>query len=120
MKTNIVLVGIFFSLFMLVGCNNRVTRRCVSFAELEKRPPFTATVDVIYISKVADTNLFLKDLSIIGIRTQSGEKICIGDPVSEALQMAGFARTLQKGNSYEFPKTWLNYQARAGGAGVKP
>ena len=53
----------------------------------------------------------MKDIAIIGLVTKSGEKFCIGSSGTESNLVVGFARTLQEGRTYEFPKVWLDYKS---------
>jgi len=109
-----VFIAVCISGILLLSCGNREKRVCVPFVDLEKRPSFSAIVDILDTVKMPDTNLVLADSVIIGLQTKSGEKLCIGDPVSNADLLVGFARTLKKGNTYEFPKQWLAYKAQVG------
>jgi hypothetical protein len=92
-----------------IGCHDK--RPVIPFADLERRPTFVATVDVLHGGNPADTNF--DDFYIaIGVHTQSGEKFFIGAYPSERESIAGFALTLQKGQTYEFPKAWVEYKAQ--------
>src|SRR5579883_1055806 len=104
-----ILIALIISL-VVMGCGNHEKRPAVSFNEIEKRAPFTAKVDVLYLGQVANTNLQMKDFVVIGVQSQNGERFCIGDPNLDSNLMPGFARTLKAGQSYEFPKVLLDYK----------
>jgi hypothetical protein len=107
----------FCFLFLLFGaCRRHETRRVIFFRDLQKAPPFVATVDGLEFFKAPDERMSstngssnLVDVCIIGIRTATGEKFCLGSPDFEAKATAEFGRTLEIGKSYEFPKIWLEF-----------
>ena len=108
-------VFVFFGItvLLLIGCRDK--GRGISLADLDKHPAFEATVDRLGAGRPPYTNMSPDgDDVFILVRTQSGEKFSIGNFLSEHDSMAGFARTLQKGKSYEFPRVWLEYKARIG------
>jgi hypothetical protein len=116
MKTYIHLTRVFVALsmvFVLVaGCDQRESRICIPVSDLEARRPFVATVDFVYVGKVPQTNLDLRETVAIGLQMQDGEKLSVGDSVSNVDLLIGFARTLEKGKTYEFPKVWFEYRGK--------
>lgn len=101
----------------LSGCRDK--RRVISFGDLEKLPTFVATVDMLHSGNTANTNV--DDIYIvIGVRTQSGERLSIGNFATERESISGLARTLQQGKSYEFPQVWLEYKSRIGQGTNRP
>jgi hypothetical protein len=110
MKANYILIGVFICGILLISCGWHDKRHVISLADVEKRPPFVATVDVLRSAPFADTNRVSHEFIIIGIKAQSGERLCIGD-LTEADAVVGLGRTLQEGKTYQFPKVWLDYKA---------
>jgi hypothetical protein len=96
--------------FYLTACTRSSVYPHVTFADLENRSPFKATVEAIVIHDFG-----LKDgpepAAFIGLKTEAGDKMGLSE-TRGAKQVVGFARTLKKGAPYEFPKVWLEYKAR--------
>ncbi len=113
---------------MLAGACSTNSRRFLSAAELEQAPSFRALVERVTIENLPEAGL----LVVVDLRKEDGERIAFGEHrqgkraaeaehratggrspiVSEATVrlVADFARTLQKGKSYEFPAVWLEYR----------
>jgi hypothetical protein len=112
-RTPGIVIGFWLSALLLTGCGGRERRLVVPLTQFEERQPFVATVDILYTDQLPDSNMVLRDIVIIGVRTASGEKFNLSNvPGTESDVLVGFARTLQKGKSYEFPKEWLDYKAK--------
>jgi len=95
---------------LVAGCDQRESRICIPVSDLEARRPFVAAVDFVYIGKVPQTNLDLRETVAIGLQIKDGEKISVGDSVSNVDLLISFARTLEKGKTYEFPRAWFEYK----------
>jgi hypothetical protein len=112
----IILAAASLLFFFVDACRVHETRKALFFRDLEQTPTFLATVDKLEFVNMPDpisTNEPTKliDACIIGIRTASGEKLCLGSFNFEAQETGSFGRTLQLGKTYEFPKTWLDYKS---------
>ena len=112
LKPSFALVWPCLYVFMFCGCRPHEIRRAIPFADLEKGPSFVATVDRLDFEDIPDNHGNPQDTCIIGIVTENGRKLCIGSFDSEASLTGPFARTLQIGDSYKFPKVWLDYKVK--------
>jgi len=74
---------------------------------LEQRKAFRAIVERVYVEDFGQTASGL--VVIVGLKTEAGERISIGGQRADS-DLVGFARTLEKGKYYEFPKGWLDYK----------
>lgn len=128
-KLGTILIG---ASVMLAGACSTNSRRFLSAVELEQEPSFRALVERVSIQNLQGGAL----LVVVDLRKEDGERIAFGEYlqtkrsaeaahrasggrspiVSEATVrlVADFARTLQKGKTYEFPAVWLEYKAIAG------
>jgi len=89
----------------LSGCNKQYEE--VPLAQFEQRQPFRAVVEKIYVEDFGELPSGV--VVIIGLRTETGERIAIrGKRAGEDL--VRFARSLQKGKAYEFPRAWVDYR----------
>jgi hypothetical protein len=94
-------------LAVLVGC--RDAYRDVPLPELERRQPFNAVVERIYIDDSPRDGLGV----IIGLKTEDGNRICLSGERADR-GFLRFARSLKEGDRYEFPKVWLDFRQRSG------
>ena len=117
MKATISAITVFGAFLLLLGgCGRRVVYTSIPIEELEQRQPFLATVELVKIDDYRDkgyrhTNGNVGLMVDIGLKTETGERILIGGKPYSEDYMAEFAKSLQEGKTYEFPKTWLDYKA---------
>ena len=76
-------------------------------ADFERQQPFRTVVESIYIEEFK--SIPSGPVVTIGLKKQDGKRISIGGLKTNA-EVEGFARTLEKGKEYEFPKAWLDYR----------
>jgi hypothetical protein len=96
---------------VLTSCRHQERRRAISFHDLEHSNAFVGKVDALDFVTLPDRNSTnLIEACIIGINIHDGEKMCLGDFDSEAQATAQFGHSLKLGESYEFPKKWLEFQ----------
>ena len=81
----------------------------MSVAQFEREKPFDAVVEKVYIEDFSNMPPGL--VVLIGLKTQNGERISIGGEHASD-NLAGFARTLEKGETYKFPTVWSNYVSK--------
>lgn len=93
--------------FLCTGCRERYVE--VPIEELEQRQPFYAVVERVYVEDFGKLPSGM--VVVIGLKTEAGERICFGGRCAGE-DVVGFARTLDKGRSYEFPTAWLDYRQR--------
>jgi hypothetical protein len=99
---------------LIFGCRHKERRPILSFAALEKSPPFTATIDALQFVDTADVNLRSEQACLIGIQEQDGKKYFLGDGFgSETKQTLAFGHTLEIGKRYDFPKAWLDFKEKS-------
>jgi hypothetical protein len=90
---------------ILVVKHARRTYRSLPLSELEQRKPFKVEVETIRILQGAG-----RPFAFIGMRTEAGDRIALGGTEFEPEILIPFARSLNKGVVYEFPKVWLEFK----------
>jgi hypothetical protein len=105
--SNIRIAVLVFCIGAIVLTACRQKQILLTTAELEMRSPFSATVETVYVHEKPSGNVVA-----INLKSSNGEKLSFGGP-SVGQDVVAFARTLKNGESYEFPKTWLDYKAKA-------
>lgn len=98
-----------FAAVMLLcsGCEERYVE--VPIAQLEQRRPFRAVVERVYVEDFGKLPSGM--VVVIGLKTDAGERISLGGERAGD-DLVSFARTLEKGNTYEFPTAWLDYRQK--------
>src|SRR4051812_23703473 len=105
-----------FMLLMCVavtGCGKRRYRN-VSIKNLETTAPFSAKVETIVII----TNLG-PAVAYVGLKTTDGRRLAIGGELEEERGVVEFAGRLSERQTYEFPKTWVEFRESKNKTGEK-
>jgi hypothetical protein len=79
--------------------------RTVSFEEVSKSPPFSATVEFVNI----EHPFFISTTVDIGLRKTDDGKLLNLEFNSPNESVLGFARSLHLGQTYSFPQTFGDY-----------
>ena len=93
----------------LSGCKRR-SYRLLPPASMEQHSTFRATVVTTDTDHTQSKHF--GTIVVIYLKTETGETIGFGGTgMSDEFQ--AFARTLEKGKTYEFPSVWLEYKEKA-------
>lgn len=98
--------GVFgIAVLLFIACQKRYVE--VPIEQIEQRRPFRAVVEKISVDDFGQLPSGV--VVVIGLRTEGGERIAMGG-VRARDDLIGFARTLEKGKTYEFPTVWIDYR----------
>jgi hypothetical protein len=116
MKKGICIIGaVMAALSVILYFSFGESYRWVSPPDFEKLQPFNARVDKIYISKSKTMGLIIA----VHLRTADNDRIAFGG-TDQGSEEEEFARSLKKGEKYEFPKEWINFKRKRKGEGSIP
>lgn len=86
-----------------LGCKKKYIE--LPLAQLKQGPSLHAEVEHIYIEDFgAPTSIVV----VVALKTKTGERVSFASERAEE-DLVDFARSLEKGKSYEFPTAWQNY-----------
>jgi hypothetical protein len=102
---NALALALFLVAGLAVSCSKNT--RAVSFASIRNGAPFTAAVEEVQLSDFREKGM----LVLISLRRPDGSALRIMQ-VSASTQEVAFARSLQRGQSYQFPTALTDYERR--------